>query len=274
MNCPVPMMTQARNKEKLLSHFKRYQNVLVAFSGGVDSALVLSAAVTALGPENVLAATARSESLPERELNSAKEFALSLGVPYEIIRTQETSSPDYLENSNRRCYHCKSELYGKLAILAKEKGIEAILNGVNKDDLGDYRPGIAAGREANVKSPLAEEDFTKADVRSLAKELGLSNWDKPAMACLSSRIPFGTPITIEKLSMVERAEDVLISLGFEQMRVRHHGDVARIELNSEDIPRFFSGDAAGQTQKAFRDIGFRFIAVDIEGFRSGKMNPV
>jgi pyridinium-3,5-biscarboxylic acid mononucleotide sulfurtransferase len=268
------MILQAQKKEKLLSHFKRYKNVLVAFSGGVDSALILSVAVSALGPENVLAATARSESLPERELKLAQDFAQDLGVPYSIIRTQETSSPDYLQNTIQRCYHCKSELYDKLTDLAKEKGIGTIVNGVNADDLGDYRPGIAAGREANVKSPLAEEGFTKADVRALALEMGLSNWDKPAMACLSSRIPFGTPITIEKLSMVERAEDVLIALGYPQMRVRHHGEVARIELPSEDIARFFSSTAAEKTQKAFQEIGFRFTSVDIEGFRSGKMNPV
>ncbi len=268
------MISQAQKKENLFAHFKRYDNILVAFSGGVDSALVLSVAVSALGPENVLAATARSESLPARELELAQDFARQLGVPYIVIRTQETASPEYLKNSTQRCYHCKSELYGKLTELAREKGIEAVVNGVNVDDLGDYRPGIAAGREANVKSPLVEEGLTKADVRALALDMGLSNWDKPAMACLSSRIPFGTPITIEKLSMVERAEDVLIALGFSQMRVRHHGDVARIELTSEDIARFFSGSAPEQTQKAFREIGFRFIAVDIEGFRSGKMNPV
>ncbi|QPJ66535.1 MAG: ATP-dependent sacrificial sulfur transferase LarE [Candidatus Nitrohelix vancouverensis] len=265
-------MDFAQKKIRLFDALKPLDRTLVAFSGGVDSALVLAAALETLGPEKVLAATAQSESLPERELKGAAEFAASLGAKHHILRTCETASPDYLKNSPNRCYHCKSELYTKLTELAERENFAHIVNGVNADDLGEFRPGIQAGKEANVISPLADAGMNKADVRRLAQEMQLPLWDKPAMACLSSRIPYGSPITTEKLSMVEQAEDLLISLGFPQMRVRHHGEVARIELPQDDLLRFFSSEAAQKANDGLKNLGFQFVSVDAEGFRSGKMN--
>ncbi|MEE9258734.1 MAG: ATP-dependent sacrificial sulfur transferase LarE [Nitrospinaceae bacterium] len=265
------MTPLAEKSEKLKSMIRELGSALVAFSGGVDSALVLAVAREALG-DKALAVTARSESLPQRELNAAGELARELGAEHLVIETEETLSPDYLKNPVNRCYHCKSELYSKLSKLAEEKNLSYVLNGVNRDDLGDHRPGIDAAHEAGVLSPLAETGFTKQDVRDLARQMGLPNWEKPAMACLSSRVPYGEPITAEKLSMIERAEDLLLSLGFTQLRVRHHGEVARIELPREDIPKFFTGSIPDTVETRFKKIGFRFVTVDIEGFRSGRMN--
>ena len=228
-------MLLEKKRLDLESRIAELGSALVAFSGGVDSTLVLAVAKKVLG-DKVLAVTAESDSVPERELQTAQHLAETLGVKHRIIHTEEMSSPDYLKNPANRCYYCKSELYGKLSKVAAEHKLTSILNGINLDDLGDHRPGITAANEAGIISPLAELGFNKQAVRDLAREMDLPNWEKPALACLSSRIPYGQPVTTEKLSMIEQAEGALLAEGFRQVRVRHHGDMARIELPQEDIP--------------------------------------
>ena len=246
-------------------------NVLVAFSGGVDSTLVTAMAYQILRNQ-VLAVTAQSASLPARELNDTKRLAKEIGVEHQIIHTNEMTNPHYLQNPVNRCYHCKTELYDRLRSLAAEKGFDHIVNGINQDDLGDYRPGIEAAREAGVESPLCDAGLTKADVRALAREMELSIADKPAAACLSSRVPYGQTITPEILRMIEQAEDFLFSLGFSQLRVRHHGNLARIELLPKEIPRFFTYQIAEKVRLKLQEIGFQFVTVDAQGYRSGSLN--
>jgi len=246
-------------------------SVAVAYSGGVDSALVLAVAHSVL-KEKVLAVTGNSASLAQRERIAAAEFAATLGVEHCIIDTEEVASPDYAANPVNRCYYCKSELYSKLQKVTEQRGLKFIVNGTNVDDLGDYRPGLESARESSVRSPLCDAGFTKQDVRDLARQLNLPVWDKPAMPCLSSRIPYEQAVTQEKLKMIEQAEDFLIALGFTQLRVRHYGDSARIELPSEDLPRFYRDNLFEPTHKQFLEIGFQQVTIDPEGFRSGRLN--
>ena len=266
-------MLLEKKRLDLESRIAELGSALVAFSGGVDSTLVLAVAKKVLG-DKVLAVTAESDSVPERELQTAQHLAETLGVKHRIIHTEEMSSPDYLKNPANRCYYCKSELYGKLSKVAAEHKLTRILNGINLDDLGDHRPGITAANEAGIISPLAELGFNKQAVRDLAREMDLPNWEKPALACLSSRIPYGQPVTTEKLSMIEQAEGALLAEGFRQVRVRHHGDMARIELPQEDIPGLLKNGLTEKINLRLREIGFQYVTVDLEGYRSGSLNDV
>jgi len=249
-----------------------YESVVVAFSAGADSTLVAKVATDVLG-ERALAVTSASESLAERELQEALEYAESLGINHRVIYTQELQNPDYLANPANRCYHCKTELYDHLVLLAQQDGYGTVANGLNLDDLGDYRPGLQAAKEHDVRAPLQEAGLTKADVRAISKLLGVPTWDKPAMACLSSRVPYGEAITPEKLRQIDHAEQVLRDLGYRQLRVRHHGQVARIELPADALVTFVTEHAAMVSER-LKALGFLYVTLDLQGFRSGSMNDV
>jgi len=245
----------------------------VAFSGGVDSTLLLKLAVLALGAESVLAVTARSESLPQEELDACRRLAASIGARLVELRTNELARPGYVENSPQRCYHCKSELFETLdRELKAREDIEAVAYGLTADDLGEFRPGMRAASEHRVLRPLADAGLGKEEIRALSHGYGLETWDKPAMACLASRIPYGSPVTAEKLSQVERAERLLRALGFRELRVRHHDKTARIELAAEEISRAASSPVREQIARGLRELGFEFVTLDLEGFRSGRLN--
>lgn len=245
---------------------------VVAFSGGTDSALVAAVAARALG-ERALAVTAVSASLPPGELARARALAQEVGIRHRTVRTNEVQDERYLANGTDRCYHCKSELYDVLGRVADEEGLATVVSGANVDDLGDFRPGLRAAAERSVRHPLVEAGFTKADVREAARLLGLSTWDKPASACLSSRIAFGVRITVEDLSRVGRAEQALRDLGFRQVRVRVHGDVARVEVEPAEIARLAEPGIRERALEALHALGWRYVTLDLEGFRSGSMNP-
>tara|TARA_Y100000588_G_scaffold131555_2_gene144204 strand:- start:7589 stop:8410 length:822 start_codon:yes stop_codon:yes gene_type:complete len=263
-------MSLNEKTKKLRLLIQNMDRALVAFSGGVDSSLVLSIAQGILGT-NVLAVTAHSDSLPSREVTACRDLAKEIGAEHLFINTKEMSNPNYLANPANRCYHCKSELYSCLKKIAFEKKFPFILNGINTDDLGDYRPGIDAARENEVRSPLVEAGFNKQDVRKLARQINLSIWDKPAMACLSSRIPYGEPVTSQKLKMVEKAEDFLLSIGFKQLRVRHFGETARIELGQKEISNF-TANIKNKVNEKFVELGFQSVYLDPKGYRMGSLN--
>ncbi len=262
---------QNEKYEKLKEILAGMGSILVAFSGGTDSSLVLKVAHDVLG-DKAIAMTAVSASLPASERLEAMQIASLIGAQHILVESGETSDPAYLANTTNRCFFCKTETYGKLAAYAKQSGFQAIVDGTNADDTGDYRPGRKAAAEFHVRSPLLEAGFTKAEIRSLARELGLPNWDKPAAACLSSRIPYGTTITLEALSQVERAEALLHGLGLRQLRVRHHGPVARIEAEPEDFPQLL--EHRQEIVTALKAIGYTFVSLDLAGFHSGSMNAV
>ncbi len=255
------------NKLRAIMH--ECDSVLVAYSGGVDSALVMAVAHRELG-ERALACIGVSPSYPTREMRDAVKLAEQIGVPYRLVNTTEYLDANYAANPTNRCYFCKSELHDQLKKVANEEGWQMVLDGNNSSDLGDYRPGMEAARERGVRSPLIEANVSKAEVRELAHYLGLPVWDKPAMACLSSRVPHGTAITPELLRQIESAEDVLVDLGFRQFRVRHHNELARIELPAEDFPQALAQHTALLT--GIRAAGYRFVTLDLAGFRSGSLN--
>jgi uncharacterized protein len=242
----------------------------VAFSGGVDSSLLLAVAVKVLGAR-VLAVTATSETYPERELIEARALAGQLGARHREVVSEELDIPEFKHNPRNRCYYCKKELFAKLREIADQEGLAHVLDGTNLDDRSDHRPGRQAAEELGVRSPLEEAGFTKADIRALSRHLGLPSWDKPAFACLSSRFPYGTAITSERVNQVGRAEEALRELGFRVVRVRYHDTVARLELGSEEFALAI-GPLREQVDKLVKDSGFTYVAVDLLGFRSGSMN--
>ena len=257
---------QARMTAQLIS----LGSALVAYSGGVDSALVLAVALQTLGRARVLAVTAVSPSYPSWEWEACERCAATLGARHEIISTHEMDDPNYVANRADRCYFCKTELYDLLLPLAQAQGLAAVLNGLNWDDLGDHRPGARAGVEHGIISPLKDAGLTKADIRAWAQTLGLPIWDKPALACLSSRIPYGTPVTLDTLRQIDAAERHVRSLGLRQVRVRHHGALARIEVAPEELGAAF---ALRETlDSGVRAAGYRFVALDLRGYRSGSLN--
>jgi pyridinium-3,5-biscarboxylic acid mononucleotide sulfurtransferase len=246
-------------------------SVLVACSGGVDSVLLAAVAAKVLG-DKAVAATAVSPSLASGELDDARAAALAAGIRHIEVPTNEIDNPAYVANASDRCFHCKDTAYGTFTALAAREGIAVVIDGTNADDSGDFRPGRRAASEHGVRSPLAEAGMGKQEIRDWARELGLAVWDKPAAACLSSRVPYGSPVTLEKLTRIDRAESALKSLGFRQCRVRDHGTVARIEVEAALLPRLL--EIRDQVTIAVKNAGFSYVSVDLEGFRSGSMNEV
>jgi uncharacterized protein len=245
----------------------------VAYSGGVDSAYLAWIATRLLGPA-ALAVTAESPSYPERHRRMALDIAARFGLHHEVIATAEMTRPEYLANQPDRCYHCKHELYTQLTALASSRGFSAVADGSNADDRGDYRPGRQAAREFGVISPLDEAGLTKADIRELSRVAGLPTWDEPASACLSSRIPYYSEVSADKLRAIESAEEILRVRGFRVVRVRHHGEVARIEVARAELPRLLEASMADEVDQAIRGVGFRYVAVDLRGYRLGSLNDV
>jgi uncharacterized protein len=256
---------------ELRAHLAGYGSALVAYSGGADSALVAWAAHAALG-ERALAVTARSESLSPAEADAARELARRIGIAHLEVSYSELAIVGYADNPPERCYLCKGELFRRLSALAVERGLAAVLDGSNADDLADWRPGRRAAEELGVRSPLVELGWDKAAVRAALKQLDLPVWDKPSSPCLSSRVPYGEPITREKLEAIGRAEAALRALGFRELRVRHHGSVARVELPKADLARVLSDGMADEVVARVRAAGFTFVALDLEGLRSGSLN--
>ncbi|MFQ5805776.1 MAG: ATP-dependent sacrificial sulfur transferase LarE [Phycisphaerae bacterium] len=247
-------------------------SVVVAFSGGVDSALLLKVAVLTLGRDKVLAITGRSPSVPRAELDAVAGLAAEIGAAHEIFDTEEFEDENYLANPADRCYFCKTELYTRLTKLAAERGFATVICGANADDLGDYRPGLKAGDERAVRSPLADCGITKAELREIAAELSLSIHDKPASPCLSSRVQYGERITPEKLRRIDAAEGFLRELGFRECRVRHHDSLARVEVPPAEINRFADPQFRAKVDKKLRELGYQYVTLDLRGFRSGSMN--
>ncbi|HIK26868.1 MAG: ATP-dependent sacrificial sulfur transferase LarE [Oscillatoriaceae bacterium SKW80] len=259
--------------EKVQAIFAEMERALIAYSGGIDSTLVAKIAHDVLG-ERALAVTAVSPSLLPEDLEEARIQAAEIGIAHELVETHEMANPNYTANPVNRCYFCKSELHDTLKPLALERGYPYIVDGVNADDLHDYRPGIQAAKERGVRSPLAEAAISKAEVRQLAKQLGLPWWDKPAQPCLSSRFPYGEEITIAKLQRVGRAERYLRNLGLKNLRVRSEGNTARIELPPEQIKEFIFTTDLPKLVQTFQEYGFIYVTLDLEGYRSGKLNQV
>jgi uncharacterized protein len=268
-------MSEVEQKQAaLIDRIRSYGSCAVAFSAGVDSTVVAKAAALALGDQAV-AVTGVSPSLAEGELDEARKLAQTIGIRHVEIDTEEMSQQSYARNAPDRCYHCKTELYRQIKNLDQQLGVAVIVNGANFDDLDDYRPGNRAASEQEVRSPLAECRFTKEDVRALAKAWELPIWDKPAMPCLSSRIAYGEEVTPDRLSMIDRAESFLRQRGFTAVRVRYHrGDLARIEVPLDDLPRLYGSELRTSLLKEFEQIGFKFITIDLAGFRSGSLNTL
>ena len=258
-------------RDRLIRYLGGLESLLVAFSGGVDSTLLLALAHEALGP-GVKAVTAISATYPEREREAAREFAEARGIEQIVIESDELSLPEFVRNGPNRCYHCKKALGTKMLEIAAQNGIRHVAHGANLDDRSDYRPGMKAAEEMGFLAPFLREELTKEEIRFLCREMNFAVWDKPSMACLASRIPYGDPITKDKLYMIDQAEAYLNDQGFGQCRVRVHGVVARIEIGPEEMSRFLDGGFRTGLVERFREIGFHHIALDLEGYRTGSMN--
>ena len=261
-------------RDRLLAVLRDLPGVAVAFSGGIDSTVVAKAAHLALG-ERAVAVTADSPSVARRELDDARELAALIGIRHVVVRTREFDNPAYLANDGTRCYHCKTELYTTVERLLPELGVPVVASGANLDDLGDYRPGLVAAAEHAVRHPLQEAGFTKADVRALAKHWGLPTWDKPAAPCLSSRMAPGLAVTPERTKRVEDAESLLRSLGLRECRVRYHeGDLARVEVPVSEVAKLAAEPVRTELARALHALGFKFVTLDLDGFRSGSLNEL
>lgn len=265
--------TIEQKRRRLLEIFREMESVVVGFSGGIDSTLVAAAAHEALG-ERALMVIAQSESYPKAELELALELARTRGWNVRVIETSELENPEYQKNDGRRCYYCKAELFTHLKAIAEAKGYREIAYGANVDDMSDWRPGHQAAKERAVRSPLYEAGLTKPEIREIARAMGLPNWSKPAMACLSSRIPYGTTVTAEVLAKIEAAENVLRGLGLEQFRVRHHDTVARIEVPREAFATLLAPDLLDRVVAGVKGAGYLYVTLDLQGFRSGSMNEL
>jgi uncharacterized protein len=263
--------SRAKKKKRLIAILKAYERLVVAFSGGVDSTFLLAATQEALG-DRVTAVTADSPIHSRREIREALETAKALGVKHIVVPFAEMTAPGFAANPPDRCYSCKQIIFSEIIRIAASMGVERVAHGVNLDDLGDYRPGLKAAEEMGVVAPLADAGLSKVDIRALSRRMGLATWNKPSMACLASRIPYGRPITPGVLKMVEAAEEILQGLGFSGCRVRHHGDVARIEMAARDVSRAARSAVRSQILKGLKDIGFTHVAVDLEGYVQGSLN--
>ncbi len=266
-------LTADEKELRLRVLMREMQSVLVAYSGGVDSSYLALIAAQELG-QNAVSITGLSPSVSQTQRDEARKIAERFNFNFQLIETDEMENPDYRSNPTNRCYFCKSELYGKLSEVAKNQNLKFILDGANADDVGDYRPGRTAAREKNVRSPLIEVDLSKSEIRELSKKHHLPTWDKPASPCLSSRIAYGVPVTIERLSKVERGEEILRSMGFVEFRVRVHDELARIEIAPDELKNVLNPETTKIIAGKFRELGFKYVTLDLEGFRSGAMNEV